>query len=295
MRVDLLAGATYNPAVMPSPVPTILVFDSGLGGLTVFAEVLKARPDARYVYAADDAGFPYGRLSEAVLAERVVAVMERLVALHDPDIVVVACNTASTVVLPHLRKRFSIPFVGTVPAIKPAARTTQTGYISVLATPGTVARDYTRDLIETYAAGCKVNLVGSRRLAGFAEAELAGDPVPDQDLLDELLPCFIEGPDGRTDVVALSCTHYPLLLQRFQALAPWPVTWIDPAPAIARRVTQLIGGPVPGHEADDDEAIAVFTDGAGIGVPLRTALHTRGLSQVVVESWPMRLPVPQPE
>src|SRR6478735_6690409 len=144
MGVDLLAGATYNPAVMPSPVPTILVFDSGLGGLTVFAEVLKARPDARFVYAADDAGFPYGRLSEAVLAERVVAVMERLVVLHDPDIVVVACNTASTVVLPHLRKRFSIPFVGTVPAIKPAARTTRTGYISVLATPGTVARDYTR-------------------------------------------------------------------------------------------------------------------------------------------------------
>ena len=138
MRVDLLAGATYNPAVMPSPVPTILVFDSGLGGLTVFAEILKARPNARYVYAADDAGFPYGRLSEAVLAERVVAVMERLIALHDPDIVVVACNTASTIVLPHLRKRFSIPFVGTVPAIKPAARTTQTGYLSVLATPGTV-------------------------------------------------------------------------------------------------------------------------------------------------------------
>ncbi|MDG2571099.1 glutamate racemase, partial [Vibrio parahaemolyticus] len=208
MRVDLLAGATYNPAVMPSPVPTILVFHSGLGGLTVFAEVLKARPDARYVYAADDAGFPYGRLSETVLAERVVAVMERLIGLHDPDIVVIACNTASTIVLPHLRGRFSVPFVGTVPAIKPAARTTRSEYISILATPGTVARDYTRDLIETYAADCKVNLVGSRRLAGFAEAELAGTPVPDQDLLDELLPCFIEGSSGRTDVVALGCTHY---------------------------------------------------------------------------------------
>jgi len=287
MRVDLLAGATYNPAVMPSPVPTILVFDSGLGGLTVFAEILKARPDARYVYAADDAGFPYGRLSEAVLAERIVAVMERLIALHDPDIVVVACNTASTVVLPHLRKRFSIPFVGTVPAIKPAARTTRTGYVSVLATPGTVARDYTRDLIETYAAGCKVNLVGSRRLAGFAEAELAGEPVPDRDLLDELLPCFIEGEEGRTDVVALSCTHYPLLLQRFQALAPWPVTWIDPAPAIARRVTQLIGEPVPGHEADENETIAVFTSGAGIGMALRGALQEKGLPVVAIENMPL--------
>ena len=287
MRVDLLAGATYNPAVMPSPVPTILVFDSGLGGLTVFSEILKVRPDARYVYAADDAGFPYGRLAESVLAERVVAVMERLIMLHDPDIVVVACNTASTVVLPHLRERFSIPFIGTVPAIKPAAQMTQTGYVSVLATPATVARDYTRDLIETYAAGCKVNLVGSRCLAGFAEAELAGNPVSDAELLDELLPCFIEDAGGRTDVVALSCTHYPLLLPRFQTLAPWPVTWIDPAPAIARRVTQLIGQPVPGHEADENEAIAVFTGGAGIGMALRGALQEKGLPLVAVEDMPL--------
>src|SRR3712207_3885222 len=148
MRFDLLAGASYNPAAMPSPVPTILVFDSGLGGLTVFSEVLKARPDARFVYAADDAGFPYGRLAEEALVARVLSVMERLMAVHRPDIVVVACNTASTLVLPHLRQRFSVPFVGTVPAIKPAAQATRTGHISVLATPGTVARDYTRDLIE---------------------------------------------------------------------------------------------------------------------------------------------------
>jgi glutamate racemase len=287
MRVDLLAGATYNPAVMPSPVPTILVFDSGLGGLTVFSEVLKARPDARYVYAADDAGFPYGRLGEAVLAERVVTVMERLIALHDPDLVVIACNTASTIVLPHLRERFSIPFVGTVPAIKPAAQMTRTGYVTVLATPGTVARDYTRDLIEAYAAGCKVNLVGSRRLAGIAEAELAGHPVPDEELVAELRPCFVEDEGGRTDVVALACTHYPLLLPRLQALAPWPVTWIDPAPAIARRVTQLIGQPVPGHEADENEAMAVFTSGTGISAALRGALQDKGLPVVAVEDMPL--------
>lgn len=288
MRVDLLAGTSYNPAVMPAPVPTILVFDSGLGGLTVFSEVLKARPDARFVYAADDAGFPYGRLSEPVLADRVVAVMERLIGLHDPELVVVACNTASTLVLPHLRERFTIPFVGTVPAIKPAARVTRSGHVTVLATPGTVARDYTRDLIETYAASCKVNLVGSRRLAGFAEAELSGTPVSDEEILEELQSCFVEDGAGRTDVVALACTHYPLLLPRFQALAPWPVTWIDPAPAIAKRVVQLIGPPVLGHEADENEMFAVFTDGAGIGEPLRAALHERGLSQVIVERWPLR-------
>jgi glutamate racemase len=287
MRVDLLAGATYNPAVMPSPVPTILVFDSGLGGLTVFAEVLKARPDARFVYAADDAGFPYGRLSETVLAMRVLDVMERLIGLHDPDLVIIACNTASTIVLPHLRERFSVPFIGTVPAIKPAAQTTRTGYVTVLATPGTVARDYTRDLVETYAAGCKVNLVGSRRLAGIAEAEMAGEPVSDEELMAELQPCFVADEGGRTDVVALACTHYPLLLPRFQALAPWPVTWIDPAPAIARRVTQLIGGPVPGHEADENEAVAVFTSGAGISTTLRVALQEKGLPVLAVEDMPL--------
>lgn len=287
MRVDLLAGTTYNPAVMPSPVPTILVFDSGLGGLTVFSEVLKARPDARFVYAADDAGFPYGRLTEEALVARVLAVMERLIGLHDPELVVIACNTASTLVLPHLRERFSTPFVGTVPAIKPAAQMTRSGHVTVLATPGTVARDYTRDLVETYAAGHKVNLVGSRRLAGFAEAELAGSPVSDEALLDELMPCFVEDGAGRTDVVALACTHYPLLLPRLQALAPWPVTWIDPAPAIARRVTQLIGPPVPGHEADEDEAVAVFTGGAGINAPLRDALRQKGLPLVAVEDMPL--------
>ena len=287
MLVDLLAGTSYNADIMPSPVPTILVFDSGLGGLTVFSEVLKARPDARFVYAADDAGFPYGRLSEPVLAARVLTVMERLIGIHDPQLVVIACNTASTLVLPHLRERFSTPFVGTVPAIKPAAQTTRTGYLTVLATPATVARDYTRDLIETYAAGCKVNLVGSRRLAGFAEAELAGAPVSDEELLDELRPCFVEDGGGRTDVVALACTHYPLLLPRLQALAPWPVTWIDPAPAIARRVTQLIGGPLPGHEVDEDEAIAVFTGGAGLTRAMQRALGEKGLPRIAVEDMPL--------
>jgi glutamate racemase len=286
-HVDLLAGTIYNPAAMPKPVPTILVFDSGLGGLTVFSEVLKVRPDARFVYAADDAGFPYGRLSEEALVARVLDVMGRLIELHAPELVVIACNTASTLVLPHLRARFPIPFVGTVPAIKPAAELSRSKRITVLATPGTVARDYTRDLIGTYASGCRVNLVGSTRLAGFAEAELAGNPVSDADLWSELAPCFVDDGDGRTDVVALACTHYPLLLPRFNALAPWPVTWIDPAPAIARRVVQLLGAPVHGHEAGEDEAIAVFTNGAGLENPLRAALLDKGLPQVQVEAMPL--------
>jgi glutamate racemase len=287
MRVDLLAGTAYTPAAMPAPVPTILVFDSGLGGLTVFAEAVKARPDARFVYAADDAGFPYGRWAPEALTGRVLAVMERLIALHAPDLVVVACHTASTLILPQLRGRFSIPFVGTVPAIKPAARLSRSKRITVLATPGTVAREYTRDLIEAFASDCRVNLVGSRLLAGFAEAELCGAPVPDAAVAAELAPCFVEDGGGRTDVIALACTHYPLLLPRLRALAPWPVAWVDPAPAIARRVLDLLGPPVAGRGVASGESLAVFTSGVGLTLALAQALRERGLPEVSVEPVPL--------
>lgn len=287
MRVDLLAGTAYGTSPVVTRAPTILVFDSGLGGLTVLAETVRARLDAQIVYAADDAGFPYGRLSEAQLVSRVLAVMERLVARCHPDLVIIACNTASTLVLPALRARFTLPFIGTVPAIKPAAALTRSRMISVLATPGTVARDYTRGLIETYAAACEVTLVGSTRLAGLAEAALKGEPVDDHAILAEIAPCFVELNNVRTDVVTLSCTHYPLLLERMRRLAPWPVSWIDPAPAIARRVTQLIG-PSPSRPIlVAGDAPAIFTSGAGITGPLRIALAGYGLSQVTIEPMPL--------
>jgi glutamate racemase len=288
MFSDLLAGTSQAPVIVPSRSPSILVFDSGLGGLTVFAELVKARPDADFVYAADDAAFPYGRLTEAELVERVLAVMERLVVRHAPDLVVVACNTASTLVLPHLRRRFALPIIGTVPAIKPAALASRTGRISILATPGTVARDYTRGLIDAYAANCRVELVGSRRLAGFAEAELRGTPVSGEELAAELAPCFVEDESGRTDVVVLACTHYPLLLERLRRLAPWPVSWIDPAPAIARRMTDVLHptGIRPGLRPDGDR-LAVFTGGEGLDASLRSALGSRGLGQVTVEPFPL--------
>ncbi len=273
---------------MPSPqrAPTLLVFDSGLGGLTVFSEVAKLRPDARFVYAADDAGFPYGPLEEDQLVARVVMVMERLVERFAPDLVVIACNTASTLVLPALRARFAIPFVGTVPAIKPAAERSQTRHVAVLATPGTVRRDYTQELIRSFAGDCRVTLVGSTRLAGLAEAHLRGEPVDDDLVAREIAPCFpAQGP--RTDAIVLGCTHYPLLQSVMERLAPWPVTWIDPAPAIARRVVQLAGGPMLLHEGEE-EAMALFTSGAGLTPPLRAALASRGLGRLDVEPMPLR-------
>jgi glutamate racemase len=240
--------------------PSILVFDSGLGGLTVFREIVPLRPDARFVYAADDAGFPYGRLSERELSERVVSVMGTLIDTHRPDLVVIACNTASTLVLTDLRRHFSVPFVGTVPAIKPACAASQTRLVSVLGTEATVVREYTKKLIADFGQGCDVTLVGSRRLAVLAEAMLRGEPVDDADIADEILPCFVERDGLRTDTVVLACTHYPLLDVQFRRLAPWPVTFVDPAPAIARRVVDLLGRAVP---ASSQKAAAqfVFTSG----------------------------------
>jgi glutamate racemase len=220
--------------------PTILVFDSGLGGLTVHAEILKALPDARYVYIADDAAFPYGRLTPEVCATRVVEVIGVMIARIRPDIVVIACNTASTVALPALRAAFAIPFVGTVPAVKPAAAMSQSRMISILGTPGTVSREYTHDLIIQHAADCRVSLVGAPNLARLAEAHLRGDAISDVDVLAEIAPCFNEKDGARTDAIALACTHYPLLLDVYRRVAPWEVIWVDPAPAIARRVVTLL-------------------------------------------------------
>ena len=200
-----------------------------------------------YVYVADDAAFPYGDHAEGALITRIVHVIGRAIADHKPDLVVIACNTASTLALAELRTRFAVPFVGTVPAIKPACAQSQSKRIAVLGTQATVSREYTRALIREFAQGCAVDLVGSSRLAAFAEAELAGHPVADAAIDVEIAGCFVDHGGRRTDTVVLACTHYPLLGERFRALAPWPVAWLDPAAAIARRVTDLIG-PAAGRQ-----------------------------------------------
>ncbi|HEY5216130.1 MAG TPA: aspartate/glutamate racemase family protein, partial [Pseudolabrys sp.] len=153
---------------MPDAPATILIFDSGVGGLTVYREVAAARPDAAYVYVADDAGFPYGNQPEAALIARIIDVVGKAIAQHAPDLVVVACNTASTLALSQLRARFSVPFVGTVPAIKPACAQSKTKRVAVLGTQATVSREYTRALIREFAAGCDVALIGSSHLASYA-------------------------------------------------------------------------------------------------------------------------------
>jgi glutamate racemase len=221
-------------------VPRILLFDSGMGGLTVARAVAKQMPHAHLVYAADNAGFPYGAWKEQDLVKRIVMVIGKLINTVKPDVVVIACNTASTIALNELREAYKVPFVGTVPAIKPAAAQTKTGVIGVLATPGTVSREYTHSLIHTYAYHCKVLLHGAPRLAEIAEQKLRGYPVDLDELRAEVAPVFRKRDGKPTDVVVLGCTHYPLLTEDIAKVAPWPVVYIDPAPAIARRTADIV-------------------------------------------------------
>jgi glutamate racemase len=177
-------------------------------------------------------------------------------------------------VLAELRARFMVPFVGTVPAIKPACAASTTKRVSVLGTEATVAREYTKALIRDFAQGCDVTLVGSARLAGYAETELGGAPAADAEIAAEIAPCFRDGP-ARTDTVVLACTHYPLLLERMTRLAPWPVTFVDPAPAIARRVVELLG-PQTAAERPPSTQLA-FTSNRAPSPALKAALARFGL------------------
>lgn len=240
------------------------MFDSGIGGLTVLREARVLMPDRRFVYVADDAAFPYGDWEEEALKARIVELFGRLIDAYRPEIFVIPCNTASTLVLSAVRKAYpDTPFVGTVPAIKPAAERTRSGLVSVLATPGTVKRQYTRDLIRDWASKCHVRLVGSTRLAGLAEIYMREGFVDEEAVRAEIAPCFIEVEGRRTDIVVLACTHYPFLVNRMRKTAPWPVDWIDPAEAIARRALSLLedgqrreAAPVEGED------FALFTSGS---------------------------------
>ena len=240
----------------------VLVFDSGIGGLSVLREARVIMPGRRFVYVADDGGFPYGRWEEVALRDRIVDLFGGLIETHDPVLALIACNTASTIVMPALRAAYpGLPFVGTVPAIKPAAERTRSGLVSVLATPGTVKRQYTRDLIRDYADTVHVRLVGSENLAALAETYMRKGFVDEAAVKAEIDPCFVSQDGRQTDIVVLACTHFPFLVNRMRKMAPWPVDWIDPAEAIARRAL-AIAETLPGGDAmPDARDRVVFTSG----------------------------------
>lgn len=253
-------------------VAPILVFDSGVGGLTIVEAIAAALPGAPLVYACDNAAFPYGPKPEDELVDRVHAVLDALVKRFAPRLLVVACNTASTVALPRLRSHYSLPVVGVVPAIKPAGRLTRNRVIGLLATPGTVRRPYTDQLIAEFAADCTVVRVGSSELVLAAEQKLRGEPV-DAGLLRELLRPILE---AGADTVVLGCTHFPLLRAELEAAAGRSLSWVDSGEAIARRVRDLLPELASATDAGGGSRLAVFTRDDAQVAALGPALAARG-------------------
>lgn len=216
-----------------------LVFDSGVGGLSVLDAMCAAGCDWTIDYVSDNAWLPYGEKADADLIARVPALLAGVAAAWEPDVIVIACNTASTIALEATRARLPMPIVGVVPPIKPAAAATRTGAIAVLATPATIRRAYTHDLIAQFASQHRVVRVGSTALVSLAERKLRGEEVSVAEVAAALAPVFA-GPDGAdVDVVALSCTHFPLLLDELRAAAPREVTWLHSGPAVARRAAEV--------------------------------------------------------
>ncbi len=254
---DSLSSST-QPSIDSAPGPRVLVFDSGVGGLSVAREIQQRLPGLALVYASDNGFFPYGTKGEAELITRVDKVISALLAQYPVDILVIACNTASTLTLPHLRSKLSLPIVGVVPAIKPAARQTLSGVIGLLATPATVARPYTHELIREYAPQCEVISLGSSELVQIAEQKLRGETIEQATIAQIIQPLLAHEKSTQMDKLVLACTHFPLLKEELAAELPATIQMIDSGEAIARRVEYLLQGKAGAHTTPMDN-IAVFT------------------------------------
>jgi len=218
----------------------IVIYDSGVGALSIYREVKAQLSAHEFICVSDNLAFPYGTKSESVLSERVMAVMHAIVDRYDPDLAVVACNTASTMVLPRLRANLMLDIVGVVPAIKPAAKLSKSKHIAVLATPGTIARDYTDNLVNDFASDCRVIRVGSSILVELAERKLRCESISSELLESELRPILDQ---KECDVLVLACTHFPLLNNEIKDIFKGnnhPISLIDSATGIAKQVTRLL-------------------------------------------------------
>lgn len=214
---------------------SVLIFDSGVGGLSVFKEVAQLLPEQHVVYAFDNAAFPYGELADDVLIQRVCGMVSAICQQQDISLVIIACNTASTLVLPHLRDLLNVPVVGVVPAIKPAAAISKSKSIGLLATPATIRRPYTHQLVKEFAPDCEVEMVGSTELVQMGEGKLRGRKV-DKKILSDVLAPFI----NKTDCIVLGCTHFPLLREEIEDILGEQCLVIDSGKAIANRVVALL-------------------------------------------------------
>lgn len=254
----------------------ILLFDSGVGGLSVLGEVRKALPAAPIIYAADNAGLPYGPKSEAEIAARVCGLLGRMSERFQPRLICIACNTASTIALAMVRDVLRVPIVGTVPAIKPAAALTHTGTIGLLGTEATIRQGYVDRLEAEFAADKHLLRFAASELVGAAEAKLRGERV-DPAIYDRAVAGLRDQPGGAAiDTVVLACTHFPLVRDELAAAFGAGVTFVDGAAGIARRIAYLTQGQSFNRTAPD---LALFTrDEPGLAA-LDPVLHRYGLER----------------
>jgi len=218
--------------------PNFLIIDSGIGGLSILQEIQHQIPGASACYVADNAAFPYGTQEESNLVARLLTLMPLLQRITQPDIIIIACNTASTIVLDPLRAQTRTPIIGVVPAIKPAAQLSRNQHIALLATPGTIQRQYTQRLIQDFASDCTVIKIGSSELVEEAERKFRGLPVRPEYIKNALAP--LAAHLTQIDVLVLGCTHFPFLKEDISAQLPSTVKIIDSGNAIARRAAQLL-------------------------------------------------------
>jgi glutamate racemase len=217
----------------------LLIFDSGVGGLSVLRAIRGLLPAAPLVYVADSAGYPYGTRSPTEIEARVPALLGRLAERFDPELIVIACNTASTIALDAVRAALDLPIVGTVPAIKPAAALSKTRAIGVLGTEATVRQPYVDRLAAEFAADCTIHRHGSAELVELAEAKLRGEQAP-ADAYRRIMDALFAGPGGdRIDTIVLACTHFPLVVEELAVASSQPVAFVDGADGIARRTAWL--------------------------------------------------------
>jgi glutamate racemase len=257
--------------------PPLLFFDSGIGGLSVLIETVKLLPDAPIIYAADYAGLPYGIKSEAELAARIPALLGRLVERYKPALATIACNTASTIALDHVRSALDIPVVGTVPAIKPASTLTRTGVIGLLGTQATIRQPYVDRLAAEFASDKVLLRHAAPDLVYAAEAKLRGEK-PDSEVIQAAINGLLKQAGGeRIDTVILACTHFPLLRDELITAAPRPIQFIDGAEGIARRIAFLTKN--QSWPAESREGIFVTTGGLPDIASYRPAFAKYGISR----------------
>jgi len=269
------------PMTNPPPLSSILIFDSGIGGLSIADEVTLALPQHPIVYIADNRLYPYGIQSDDALLTRAKALFPTLESHYQPAIIIIACNSASTLILDEVRAITQAPVIGVVPAIKPAADITQTGNIGLLATKGTISRQYTLDLIAEFASHHEITKVASDILVSLAERKLHGDAIEEMLIEKELAPIIN---NTSVDTVILGCTHFPLIKQEIQNILGNKIRLIDSGEAIARRAAHILSisnqqlpltSPTPAHTF-------IFTAENNQITKLTPALHSRRFTTIKI-------------